>query len=66
VVFVTHSSYEAAFLADRVLLMNTQGGQFILNEKITYTQLRVDALRTSPEYQANIAKIVAKMQEPII
>jgi NitT/TauT family transport system ATP-binding protein len=68
-VFVTHSSYEAAFLADRVLLMNTQGGQFILNESIAYTQPRADALRSSPDYHANIAKIAnmsSKMQETFI
>jgi len=63
IVFVTHSSYEAAFLADRVLLMNTQGGQIILNEKVAYTQSRTEELRNTPEYQAVTAKISQKMQE---
>ncbi len=63
VIFVTHSSYEAAFLADRILLMNAKGGEIILNEKIAYNQLRTEALRSSADYQANIEKISAKMQE---
>lgn len=63
VVFVTHSTYEAAFLADRVLMMNTKGGEFILNEKIQYTSSRTEDLRESSEYQAMVAKISRKMQE---
>lgn len=63
VVFVTHSTYEAAFLADRVLMMSTKQGQFILNEKLSYTQARAEGLRTSPEYQTVIAKLSQKMQE---
>lgn len=66
VVFVTHSTYEAAFLADRILMMNTQGGQFILNEKINYDQPRTDTLRNSPQYQAATAKISQKMQEAFV
>ncbi|MGZ3746942.1 MAG: ABC transporter ATP-binding protein [Pseudobdellovibrionaceae bacterium] len=63
VVFVTHSTYEAAFLADRILLMSTQGGHFILNEKVSYIQGREESLRTSAEYQATVTKISLKMQE---
>ncbi|HEY8271606.1 MAG TPA: ABC transporter ATP-binding protein [Pseudobdellovibrionaceae bacterium] len=66
VVFVTHSSYEAAFLADRVLLMSAQGGQFLLNEKIIYSQPREDSLRLSPDYHSHIAKISAKMSESFL
>ena len=63
VVFVTHSTYEAAFLADRILMMNTQGGHFILNEEIHYRQGRNEALRSASEYQALVAKVSQKMQE---
>lgn len=66
VVFVTHSTYEAAFLADRILMMNTRGGEFILNEKIAYQQARHDELRNSAEYQAKIAKVSKKMQEAFL
>ncbi|MBS1971926.1 MAG: ABC transporter ATP-binding protein [Bdellovibrionales bacterium] len=63
VVFVTHSTYEAAFLADRVLMMNTKGGEFILNEKIQYSSQRTEDLRSSNEYQGMVTKISHKMQE---
>jgi NitT/TauT family transport system ATP-binding protein len=66
VVFVTHSSYEAAFLADRILLMNSRGGEFILNKKISYPQPREDSLRNSVEYQATITEVSAKMQEAFL
>jgi NitT/TauT family transport system ATP-binding protein len=63
VVFVTHSTYEAAFLADRVLMMNTKGGEFILNQKIHYSSPRTTDLRGEAEYQAMVAKISRQMQE---
>lgn len=63
IVFVTHSTYEAAFLADRILMMSTQGGHFILNEDIHYRQERNDPLRSTSEYQALVAKVSQKMQE---
>jgi len=66
VVFVTHSTYEAAFLADRILLMNTQGGEFILNEKIHYQQAREDELRVSSQYQDTIARVSLKMREAFV
>jgi ABC-type nitrate/sulfonate/bicarbonate transport system ATPase subunit len=59
VVFVTHSSYEAAFLADRIILMKAQGGELILNENVSYTQSRGDALRASSEYQTMVANITS-------
>lgn len=63
VVFVTHSTYEAAFLADRVLMMNTKGGEFILNKKIHYSSPRTEELRSASEYQATVTEISRKMQE---
>jgi NitT/TauT family transport system ATP-binding protein len=63
VVFVTHSSFEAAFLADRVLLMAQKGGQFILNQKIAYPQRRDDFLRQEPAYLAQTHQISEKMRE---
>jgi NitT/TauT family transport system ATP-binding protein len=63
VIFVTHSTYEAAFLADRILMMSTRGGEFILNQKIQYPQARSEELRNSPEYQNTVRTISHKMQE---
>lgn len=66
VVFVTHSTYEAAFLADRILMMNTQGGKFILNEKVDYGKPRNDELRGASLYQSMTTKISQKMQEAFV
>lgn len=63
VVFVTHSTYEAAFLADRILMMSSQGGNFILDHQIKYSSPREDQLRTSAEYQNSVTMISQKMQE---
>lgn len=63
VVFVTHSTYEAAYLADRVLMMSTKKGQFILNEKLSYSQARSESLRVSAEYQSVISRLSLKMEE---
>lgn len=66
VVFVTHSTYEAAFLADRVLMMSAKQGHFILDEKITYSLPREAALRTSAEYQTVTTRLSTKMQESFL
>ncbi|WP_413291520.1 ABC transporter ATP-binding protein [Bdellovibrio sp. HCB337] len=66
VVFVTHSSYEAAFLADRVLMMSTQQGKFVLNEKLHYSQSRNEDLRASSEYQTMVGRLSQKMQEAFL
>lgn len=66
VVFVTHSTYEAAFLADRVLMMSVKQGQFILNESLSYPQARNQILRASSEYQNQVSKLSAKMQEAFL
>lgn len=63
VVFVTHSSYEAAFLADRILLMGQEGGRFLLDESVSYPEPRHETLRSLALYQAMCAKISAKMRE---
>lgn len=63
VVFVTHSSYEAAFLADRILLMGQEGGRFLLDESVSYPGPRHETLRSLALYQAMCAKISAKMRE---
>lgn len=66
VVFVTHSSFEAAFLADRVLLMANQGGHILLDQKIHYLEKRKDSLRQSQDYQKQVALISAKMRESFL
>lgn len=63
VVFVTHSTYEAAFLADRIVMMSAKQGHFIMDEKVAYKHSRDETLRASIEYQALTAKLSAKMQE---
>lgn len=65
VIFVTHSTYEAAFLADRVVMMGPQGA-LILNEVLHYQEPRGENLRHSSEYQAVTAKLSSRMRESFI
>ena len=60
-IFVTHSSSEAVYLADRILLMSSGGGEFILNRPLSY-QIRDDAYRASPLYQSIVSEISHELQ----
>ena len=66
VIFVTHSSFEAAFLADRILLMSAKGGNFVLDQQIAFPQKREDSLRIQADYQSCVQRISSKMQESFV
>jgi NitT/TauT family transport system ATP-binding protein len=63
VLFVTHSSPEAAFLADRVLLLSPDG-KLAHDQKIAYGEARREALRETSEYQKTSAAISQRMRGP--
>lgn len=59
VVFVTHSIYEAAFLAHRIVLMTPRPGR--IGNEITSTLFRTSAVRVDPEYAALVAEVSRQM-----
>jgi NitT/TauT family transport system ATP-binding protein len=50
VVFVTHSTAEAAFLADRAIVMSPQPGRIVLDRRIELPAQRNGLLRGTPEF----------------
>jgi NitT/TauT family transport system ATP-binding protein len=59
VVFVTHSIYEAAFLAHRIVLMTPRPGR--IGNEIRSTLSRTSAVRVDPEYAALVAEVSRQM-----
>lgn len=55
VVFVTHALAEAAFLADRALVMSRRPGRIVLDRVLALPEQRNMALRTEPAFVAETA-----------
>lgn len=60
VIIVTHDVEEAIYLSDRVILMSTNKGEIILNEKITMPHPRK---RKDPQYQQYVDLLSEKFIE---
>ncbi len=63
IIFVTHSISEAAFLADRALVMTRRGGHIKLDRRIDLPAERDNTLRTSPALGREMAILLASMEE---
>ena len=63
VIFVTHSISEAAFLANRALVMTRRGGHMKLDRRIELSAERDNNLRTSPALGREMAILLAAMEE---
>jgi NitT/TauT family transport system ATP-binding protein len=63
IVFVTHSVYEAAFLARRIVLMTPRPGR-IDHEIASPLQPRAET-RLAPEYAALVAQVTREMQRAL-
>ncbi|MEP7051877.1 MAG: ATP-binding cassette domain-containing protein [Pseudomonadota bacterium] len=55
VIFVTHALAEAAFLAERALVMSRRPGRIVLDRRLALPEERTLALRTEPGFAAETA-----------
>jgi NitT/TauT family transport system ATP-binding protein len=63
VIFVTHSISEAAFLANRAVVMTRRGGQIKLDRRIDLPAARDNELRASAALGAEMAHLLVAMEE---
>jgi len=63
VIFVTHSISEAAFLADRAVVLTRRGGNIKLDHRISLPETRTNELRTDPRLAAEMKVLLQAMEE---
>ena len=64
-VFVTHSVAEAVFLADRVVVLAPNPGRIHAEFTVGLPSPRTSAMRTSPEFDAIVARVSHSLRETI-
>jgi NitT/TauT family transport system ATP-binding protein len=62
VVFVTHSSAEAVFLSERVVVLSARPGQIVLDLPVDLPETRNSATRTTPEFARHMREIVQALE----
>jgi len=63
VIFVTHSIYEAAFLANRAVVMSRRGGAIKLDRKIELPDERTNELRADPRLSQEMKLLLEAIEE---
>jgi NitT/TauT family transport system ATP-binding protein len=63
VVFVTHSITEAAFLADRAVVLTRKGGGIKLDRRFALPRVRNNELRLSPQLAKEMQALLGAMEE---
>ncbi|MEO5922555.1 MAG: ABC transporter ATP-binding protein [Bryobacteraceae bacterium] len=63
VLFVTHSISEAAFLANRAIVLARRGGGILLDRRIDLPEERTHALRSDPRLGNYMQELYAAMEE---
>ena len=63
VIFVTHSISEAAFLADRAVVLTRRGGTIKLDHRSELPESRTNDLRTDPRLAAEMKMLLGAMEE---
>jgi len=63
VIFVTHSISEAAFLADRAVVLGKRGGRIKLDRRLDLTAERNDELRMDPRLGREMKALLGAMEE---
>jgi NitT/TauT family transport system ATP-binding protein len=61
VVFVTHSTAEAVFLAERAVVMSDRPGRVVMDRKIALPSERVASLRATPEFAEQTSDLYAAL-----
>lgn len=64
-VFVTHSVAEAAFLSDRIVVLAPNPGRIHAVFPVDLPSPRVAAMRTSPEFDALVARVSHSLRETL-
>ncbi len=63
VIFVTHSITEAAFLADRAVVLTRKGGAIKLDRKLALPKVRTNELRASSQFGVEMQALLTAMEE---
>jgi NitT/TauT family transport system ATP-binding protein len=63
VIFVTHSISEAAFLADRAVVLTRRGGNIKLDHRLSLPEARTNELRTDPRLASEMKVLLDAMEE---
>jgi NitT/TauT family transport system ATP-binding protein len=63
VVFVTHSISEAAFLADRAVVLGRRGGKIKLDRRLGLPRERTNELRADPQLGREMKTLLGAMEE---
>ncbi len=63
VIFVTHSISEAAFLADRAVVLTRRAGHIKLDHRLTLPESRTNELRTDPRLASQMKVLMHAMEE---
>ncbi len=63
VIFVTHSISEAAFLADRAVVMGKHGGNITLDRKMDLPEERTNELRGDPRFGLEMKALLGAIEE---
>jgi len=63
VIFVTHSISEAAFLANRAVVLARRGGAIKLDRRMDLPAARDTALRTDPRLGREMQALLSAMEE---
>jgi NitT/TauT family transport system ATP-binding protein len=65
VLFVTHSVFEAVYLADRVVVMTARPGRVAADVRIDLPRPRPPELRTDPEFARQVGEIGRRLREQL-
>lgn len=63
VIFVTHSIIEAAFLAERAIVLTSRPARIVIDHRLGLSELRQPALRTDPQFSHEMRILFDALQQ---